>query len=572
MRPALRGSEVVRRFTRGSARPRGVVWFGATSFWGHLQHFIATAIATEDVDSRDWMTADDPRELLARIARELGGDPNAATLVDALDRDVWIDFVADTGDDVSVSRAVARLLFAEYELPDPDRPGEHLLAPRGEILLFGGDTAYPVATAREITNRVIAPWNQVLDSIGRDGKPRVLLGIPGNHDWYDGLDGFQRMFRLRANEEEVRASVVGISQAMLEHYAEWAKQFVRGGKVEKPKALALAGYTPVQNASYFALSVTRSFHLYAVDRQLTTPDSRQRQFLGDVYGDNSGSAAWVLLPDPIYRFGHASKTGTAMVEALQLDFEARDHFVLTGDVHHYQRLERGRMLHIVAGGGGAFLHPARLAPGGLRHDAQWPNAPQCRQLLRKVPWKIGTGRSGFLPHLFLLMLFFPAISFGARFYERLGVILSAPVATTVVLGVIYALIGGVRRRIAVLPLAFATAFVTALLPIAGSLVVSRGLSELGVSISLSLLVLATLVISVFAGVFVFGGYLALLTGLGFEHTQAFTALDHPGFKHFVRLRVRRDGSGIDGFCVGVADPLGKDAEPVLVDTFTWRPR
>ena len=87
-----------------------------------------------------------------------------------------------------------------------------------------------------------------------------------------------------------------------------------------------------------------------------------------------------------------------------------------------------------------------------------------------------------------------------------------------------------------------------------------------------LLMLATLVISVFAGVFVFGGYLALLTALGFEHTQAFTALDHPGFKHFVRLRVRRDGSGIDGFCIGLADPLGKNAAPELVDTFAWRPK
>ena len=167
VRPAPASGEVRAKFTRGRARPRGVVWFGASSFWGHLRHFVASAIATEDVDSRDWMTADTPHELLARVARELGGDPAASSLVDALGRDVWIDFVADTGDDVSVSRAVARLLFAEYELPDPDRPGATLVAPRGEILLFGGDTAYPVATAQEITNRVIAPWNQVLDDASR---------------------------------------------------------------------------------------------------------------------------------------------------------------------------------------------------------------------------------------------------------------------------------------------------------------------------------------------------------------------------------------------------------------------
>jgi hypothetical protein len=571
-RPEPPRPEIRKRFARGKARPRGVVWFGVTSFWGHLQHFLATAIATEDVDSRDWMTPDEPGELLARIARELGGDPSAPSLTEALGRDVWIDFIADTGDDVSVSRAVARLLFAEYELPDSDRPGHHLVAPRGDVLLFGGDIAYPVATAREIANRVIAPWNQVLESLPRDDKPRILLAIPGNHDWYDGLDGFQRMFRFRSNDDEVRPSVVGISQAMLEHYAEWTREFLRGGKVEKPKALALSGYTPVQNASFFALAVTPAFHLYGVDRQLTTPDSRQRQFLGDFYREHPGAPAWVLLPDPIYRFGNPSKTGTATVEAFQLDFEAREHFVLTGDVHHYQRMRRGRMLHVIAGGGGAFLHPARLAPGGLPSDAQWPNAAQCRKLLPLVPWKIGTGRSGFLPHIVLLLLFFPAISFGAQFYERLGVIVATPALTTLVLSTIYAFIGGVRRRKSVMPLAFGAALLTSLLPIAGSLVVSRGLAELGLSISLTLLVAATITISVFAGVFVFGAYLALLTALGYEHTQAFTALDHPGFKHFLRLRVRADGSGIDGYCMGIADPLGESQEPVLVDIFQWRPR
>jgi hypothetical protein len=58
---------------------------------------------------------------------------------------------------------------------------------------------------------------------------------------------------------------------------------------------------------------------------------------------------------------------------------------------------------------------------------------------------------------------------------------------------------------------------------------------------------------------------------GYEHMQALTALDHPGFKHFVRLRVRADGTGIDAWCVGLADPLAADAQPELVDVFTWRP-
>ena len=47
-------------------------------------------------------------------------------------RDLNIDFMADTGDDMAVSRAVAQLMFPSYELPDPDHPGAFLVAPRGE--------------------------------------------------------------------------------------------------------------------------------------------------------------------------------------------------------------------------------------------------------------------------------------------------------------------------------------------------------------------------------------------------------------------------------------------------------
>ena len=134
VRPGPPPEGIIRRFTRGKEHPRGVVWFGARSFWGHLRHFIASAIAAESIDSRDWMTPDDPHAFAARITGVLGGNVRAESLIEALGRDLYIDFVADTGDDVAVSRAVARLVFAPYELPDPDRPDTFLLAPRGEIL------------------------------------------------------------------------------------------------------------------------------------------------------------------------------------------------------------------------------------------------------------------------------------------------------------------------------------------------------------------------------------------------------------------------------------------------------
>jgi hypothetical protein len=78
-----------------------------------------------------------------------------------------------------------------------------------------------------------------------------------------------------------------------------------------------------------------------------------------------------------------------------------------------------------------------------------------------------------------------------------------------------------------------------------------------------------LLLCAFGGSWIFGAYLALLTRLGLEHTQAFTALGHPGFKHFLRLRVRKGGQHVDGWCIGLSDPLDPDQKPELVDQFSW---
>jgi len=78
-------------------------------------------------------------------------------------------------------------------------------------------------------------------------------------------------------------------------------------------------------------------------------------------------------------------------------------------------------------------------------------------------------------------------------------------------------------------------------------------------------VLASLV----GGALLFGLYLMALALCGLEHNQAAGVLSHPGYKHFIRMRVRRDGSAIDGWVIGKVDPLCPDDKPVLVDHFTW---
>jgi len=77
-------------------------------------------------------------------------------------------------------------------------------------------------------------------------------------------------------------------------------------------------------------------------------------------------------------------------------------------------------------------------------------------------------------------------------------------------------------------------------------------------------------LAIFLGAWIFGAYLAALARFGLNNEQAFAALGHPGYKHFIRMRVRADGSAIDAWVIGLVDPLG-DPTPVLVDRVTFRP-
>jgi hypothetical protein len=558
------------RFTRGRERPRGVAWFSARSFWGHFRHFIASAIATEDVDSRDWMTPDDPGQLAERVSRLLGGARPGFSVTERLGRDLWIDYLADTGDDVAVSRAVAGLVFSEYELPDPARPGELLRAPRGDVLFFGGDTAYPVATADEIRTRVIVPFNDVLAERD-DGRRRVLLGIPGNHDWYDGLDGFGRMFRRHADDRASAGAGTqhGARRTLLGHYAEWAREFVRGGHIDKPGTLDLTGYTAVQSASYFALPIAPGLVAVGVDRQLKRIDTRQVHFFATFLDRFAAVAPWVFLPDPVYAFGAPSPTGMASLASLRLTPRARPHLVVSGDIHHYRREIEGPSLHVTAGGGGAFLHPAPIRQSGLlRCEKEWPNAAQSRALLGQVPFKVALGRSGFLPHFAFAVLLSPVVASSSAAGRA-----TSALAAAVVIAAVLALIGGARRGGAgTVVLALAASAIAPLTCFAARHALDLAVRHTPWTLEPWAFSAIELLAGVVVGAFAFGAYLALLTRFGYENTQAFTALDHPGFKHFVRFRVRADGSAVDGFCIGLADPVHPRERPVLVDAFSWKSR
>lgn len=551
---------------------------------GHARNLVASAVAAESIDARDWMRPDSAAELLGNAVRVLQGDPTKATLTEALGREVWIDFVADTGDDRDVSQAVARMIAATYEV---EEEGRSRILPRGDVLLFGGDTAYPVATGEEIARRLVAPFNEVLRERSEDApRTRVLLGIPGNHDWYDGLDGFGRLFRRRpeetaSEEEPVRpagrrprakreagvvarqlhldevSGIVGMFAAI----GRGLKALVTGSNVRRPRRLTLEGYEAVQDASYWALPLAPGFDAWGVDRQLGRLDYRQRLYFGERRRAARDGRLLFVAPDPAIAYGERHEPGARMLAACRLSLERDRVLFLTGDVHHYERrVVSATSTHVIAGGGGAFLHGTRVSrsPGGPAACA-YPGADASRRMLLLVPFKLMAGSSGFILHLALALL--ASLEMGASAGGTTSLVVAALLVAVTVAVILYANVGHNKAHpFAVAAVALPVGAILGLLPMALRLALPRVVPildwELGV-----------LVVHAFVGAFVLGLFFTTLALLGLEHQQAFAVLSHPGFKHFVRLCVRADGT-VEGWTVGKDDPVGP-GDPVLVDHFRW---
>jgi hypothetical protein len=566
-------------FRQGAHPPFGIRWYGITSLFGHLRNFVARAIATESVDARDWMRPNPPDELARAIVRILSPArpplEKGLTLTEALGRPVWIDFAADTGDDRDVSAAVGTILASTYTVD-----GRHL--PRGDMLVLGGDVAYPVATADEIYKRLVLPWNEALRKVGASSKKRVLLAAPGNHDWYDGLDGFGRLVRRRVDEpfraddhdptprigkrlrqrrgrkvglvaRSIHLDEVGGLYGLLVGMFRSIRAFFRGTPVKRRRRLALRGYEPVQEASYFALPLAPGLDLWGADRQLGRVDFRQRAYFHRRRKIEPDNAVLFVAGDPVMAFGARNDPGAKMLAACRLSLERDRVFYLAGDFHHYERRVVGASMHVIAGGGGAFLHGTRIAPYDRPPEVAYPDAAASKALVLQVPLKLVVGRAGYLVHFALALL--ASIVVGAR-----GVSLWASLAIAAGLALLLYAIAlqgqGKRRKRVALAVPFGTAmgFLPALLL---RIVPSFPFAEGGV-----------LVATAFIGSLLFGVYLMLLTLLGLEHQQSFTVLGHPGYKHFVRLCVHPDGT-IEGFTIGKDDVLA-EGPPYIVDRFIWK--
>ncbi len=250
-------------------------------------------------------------------------------------QEIWMDFIADMGDGWDSTYTMAWL--AAQEKLKPEGCDSH--TERGRILILGGDEVYPTAKREEYQDRFIGPYQSAMPRV--DGEdPPDLFAIPGNHDWYDGLTSFLRLF---CQQRKI---------------GDWRTR---------------------QNKSYFAIKLPHNWWIWGIDIQFEADiDKPQIEYFEQVANDEMEKGDRIILVNAQPSWVSAAEGNATGYQ--NLDFFVRETILeygglvpvmLTGDLHHYCRYstEDGKRHYITAGGGGAYLYATHSMPDEIKIEA-----------------------------------------------------------------------------------------------------------------------------------------------------------------------------------------------------------
>ncbi len=251
-------------------------------------------------------------------------------------KDMWLDYISDTGDGWNPTYAVA--YYASNPELELKNNNQTIKTKRGEVLIFGGDEVYPTPSKDSYEKRLIIPYEAAFGDDKPEKKPHVFA-IPGNHDWYDGLAAFSRVFSSDLDR-------------------------------------TFAGWLTRQRRSYFALKLPSNWWLLGSDGQLQSDiDTPQIEYFRNVADRHMqvGDKVILCISQPNWIYAHKYQEYDELYDESDLIYLQNEilskknidvKVYLSGDYHHYRRHEEAnprdrnaKVQKITAGGGGAFLHP-----------------------------------------------------------------------------------------------------------------------------------------------------------------------------------------------------------------------
>ncbi|GAA2377837.1 metallophosphoesterase [Dactylosporangium salmoneum] len=344
---------------------RAVPWLSPVLLSGTAVRVLLADLFGAYLDKRELQDA-----LPSRILREGPGYAGVVGEEDWPDGgELWVDYAADTGDGFNATYSMAYLLAQ----PALSVDGHDL--PRGEVLVLGGDQVYPTASGQQYEDRFKGPFRAAFPERPAEGPRPRLYAVAGNHDWYDGLTAFLRLF-VRGDE---------------------------GG---------VGGWQTRQDRSYFAVELPHRWWLIGLDVQpgAYIDDPQLRYFTSAAARMGPGDRVIICPPSP----GWVESTDDPKA------YDSIDYFIRTiiaptgadvrlmisGDLHHYARYSRPERELITCGGGGAYLYPTHELPEQIsvppvrtrvrsaspprifNLERTFPTRPQSRALSWGVFWRV----------------------------------------------------------------------------------------------------------------------------------------------------------------------------------------
>jgi len=394
---------------------RPVAWLFGRQFIATLKYVLLYMAFKGKLDSRDWMKAEvaDIEQLLQIKTESL--------------KEFWWDYISDSGDGQKAVYSISCLCMSDLIGSKDPKPGDQLdflsddekslgedkaILPRGSFLFVGGDTSYHISDYGTLANRFQNPfWWAFNDLRGRksvEERSGLLFGIPGNHDYYDSLDGFNRQFRRPSNDDEV----------------------VPG---QRPPLLKLPTFIRTQEASYVALHLPFDWWFWGLDTEEGEIDFRQLEFFTELQKQYRPKKLIVATPEPTIGYGKLPKVDANQSKTFAALGLERPVFKeplppekcrvdLAGDIHHYARYfgpahNSGKTENytcVMAGGGGAFFHPTQTNAGEVPQQFLYPRAETSRNETAKQLFKVINIWKGGYVKLFGFLIAF-ALVFTAYF-------------------------------------------------------------------------------------------------------------------------------------------------------------
>jgi len=255
------------------------------------------------------------------------------------------------------------------------------------FIVISSDVVYPTGAMRDYQNKFWLPFM---------GTEKPVYAIPGNHDWYDALEGFvATFFEPAAARAAMRARVDADNKISSTTDSRIEELIAEATRLRAEYRVP----TQQQQAPYFQFQ-TESFALFAVDTGVTSRvNDTQRKWLEAALESARGKTKMVILGHPFLAGGLDTSADNPDFMELRTLFQQHSvSVVMAGDTHdlEYYREPLAKqpasdtgslsvMHHFVNGGGGAYLSfGTALDWPALPVTKEWAFYPRRSQVESKI--------------------------------------------------------------------------------------------------------------------------------------------------------------------------------------------